>query len=647
MVTQGILFAINTTGGGKAKLAFAAVAAGVFLVGRKLNAARKEAEQFHDTFSRLTQEQRESVRVMERVTAGLVDTKQEMDSVVKLTEAQMKATPELMSAIGRLAADVGQKLGEGPEGITTRVKKLTDAIAKGQSRALKEYGIDLIETEDLIEAQAEAYDKVIARAEGVTIAISNLSEQQFALTNNFETFVGLMVGGTSPIGILANLNDEFSRMNDSMMDANDATADVSFSMEGMVMSTASAVFGVAGMVTGLEFLTAESDRATGALGGLIAAQTRLNKAQSEMKAIKTEEKWIADNPLVVLELLKESGDDAAYFNELVAQAMPIQAANTKRELKLLTQGVEPKDDDGGGGAKKAVAAPALTGSALWQSELDAAERSKQIAFDKHIWLIENNQDYHDEIERQQIEADTKLGEANAVEAEVIEATQEQKWQRQLQAQEQEKLLSIEHHEWLLLNSTEYAGKQAKLDQRAADERVKISRDEQKRKYDTAMYGANLMSGMAKNMSSLMQTENKKQFEIGKKFAYASAVMDTAMGSAAAIAGGIKTFGIPWGLVAGLAAAATVTVAGGVQIATIKKQKFGSSGGGVSAGAVGSGGGGYLGGGGNYAAGGAGAGTTTHNFTFILGEEEFHSAVITANDKASQKGDPAFAQEDAA
>jgi len=642
MVSSAILFAINTTGSGKAKLAFAAVAAGVFLIGRKLNAARKEAEQFHDTFSRLTQEQRDAVRVMERVTKGLVDTKQEMDSVVKITEAQMKATPELMSAIGRLATDVGQKLGEGPEGITTRVKKLTDAIAKGQSRALKEYGIDLIETEDLLEAQAEAYDKVIARAEGVTVSISNLSEQQFALTNNFETFVGLFVGGTSPIGILANLNDEFSRMNDSMMDANDATADVSFSMEGMVLSTASAVFGVAGMVTGLEFLTAESDRATGALGGLIAAQTRLNKAQAFRKEQQAEEKWIADNPLEVLALLDVASGDVGYFNELVAQAMPIQAATQKQELKLMTQGTKARPGSGGG-AKAAAKAPALVGEDKWAAELalDQARKEEQIAHNE--WRIINDAEYLDEMINQELQAEADLRadlkDLYTVSQEEQAAwdvvSNEEKWQQQLDANEQERLLSVEHHEWLLENSKAYAQQQLEVDKKLAWQ-----------KYDQAIYGANLISGMAKNMSSLMQTENKKQFEVGKKFAYASAVMDTAMGAASAIAGGIKTFGIPWGLVAGLAAAGTVAVAGGVQIATIKKQKFGSSGGGVSAGAVGSTGGGYLGGGGNYAAGGAGGAQTT-SINIQIGEDDFADFFYTMNDKQSMKGNPKAFQSEAA
>ena len=585
MVTSGILFAINMTGGGKAKLQFMAVAGAVLVIGKHLNSVRKSAEEFDQTFKRLSVTQKDAVRAMEAATKGLIDTKVEMDSVVKVTEAGMKATPKLMSAIGRLASDMADKLGEGPQGATTRVKKLTDAISKGQTRALKEYGIDLENTEDLLLAQDEAMEKVIKRAQGLTVELDTLTKQTFALNNNWDTFLGLVLGSVGTSGPLGLFNELLSESNDIMMVSQDSAEGV-----GLAMLT----MGLRIKATYFEFL-----------GFNDMADSFVDRIENIKRVLEFKKNQVVRREEFAVEVAAGGGQTSEWddWDQGVSVQAPevVQAEPTKK-----------KKPPGGGGGRRRVAEDTMV-----FTEAEAAAVEMEYLLGEAV--KETNKAFYN---RQDIYEEEAL-------------TQEEKWTAQLEAQEQEKLLSVEHHEWLLANSREYAQQQLEIDKKLAWQ-----------KYDTAMYGANLLSGMAKNMSSLMQTENKKQFEVGKKFAYASAVMDTAMGAASAIAGGIKTFGIPWGLVAGLAAASTVAVAGGVQIATIKKQQFGGGGGGVSAGPVGSTGGGYLGGGGNFAAGGAGAPQTTH-VTVILGEEEFHGWSIKANEQASQKGNPAFATEDAA
>jgi hypothetical protein len=84
----------------------------------------------------------------------------------------------------------------------------------------------------------------------------------------------------------------------------------------------------------------------------------------------------------------------------------------------------------------------------------------------------------------------------------------------------------------------------------------------------------MMAGYFGNVATLMQSGNKKLFEIGKIAAYAQAVMNTAAGATNAL----KDVPYPFNI----AAMASVIAAGAVQIATISSTSFGG-GGGVNAG----------------------------------------------------------------
>ena len=86
IVTSGILFAINTTGGGKAKLAFAAVAAGLVIVGKKLFDAQQAAEKFAQAWDNLDAQQRKAVQAMDAASKGLADTKAAIQAVTSITD---------------------------------------------------------------------------------------------------------------------------------------------------------------------------------------------------------------------------------------------------------------------------------------------------------------------------------------------------------------------------------------------------------------------------------------------------------------------------------------------------------------------------------------------------------------------------------
>lgn len=102
---------------------------------------------------------------------------------------------------------------------------------------------------------------------------------------------------------------------------------------------------------------------------------------------------------------------------------------------------------------------------------------------------------------------------------------------------------------------------------------------------------NLMNNLASMMTNQIQqevkegkiseSEAKKKFKTIKAMQYASAVMTTAAGVAAALAGVFTTKSGPWDYVLAGIQAASIAAGGAIQIATIARQKFDTSGGGNS------------------------------------------------------------------
>jgi hypothetical protein len=204
--------------------------------------------------------------------------------------------------------------------------------------------------------------------------------------------------------------------------------------------------------------------------------------------------------------------------------------------------------------------------------------------------------------------------------EVQVAGWDQKWQAELEVAEAEKQLQAEKHEWLLANSQEYADAQRRIT------------------LDTAMAYTEGVAEMFGNLGSLMESESKKGFEIGKKAAIASAVINTAL---AAIKAYQAMSAIPIvGPFLGIAAAAAAVVAGGVMIAKIKAQTFDSGSASVSTSSFSSG---SASSGGSYPADSdsSSGGGQALTINVSIGDESFGSAMTRINDARSQQGRKAF------
>lgn len=102
----------------------------------------------------------------------------------------------------------------------------------------------------------------------------------------------------------------------------------------------------------------------------------------------------------------------------------------------------------------------------------------------------------------------------------------------------------------------------------SDERIAIAKEEADKKKELDDQKLNATGQLFGNLATLMQTENRKLFEIGKAAAIAQAIVNTATAITNALA--VPPYPL------GLALAATAGIAGAVQIAAIQNQQFGGA-----------------------------------------------------------------------
>jgi len=155
----------------------------------------------------------------DKSTRGYIDTLELMRGAVKLQNASLHLSAQQYEAIAKVATSYAQTAGTD---VTAEMDRLTEAIAKGQSRALKQYGVDLQNSEDLLAAQAEGLEKISAIAQHVTIDVGSMSDELYALNNNVGTFTSLLVESVSAGGAfgewISDANTELAELNANVMD---------------------------------------------------------------------------------------------------------------------------------------------------------------------------------------------------------------------------------------------------------------------------------------------------------------------------------------------------------------------------------------------------------------------------------------------
>jgi hypothetical protein len=141
--------------------------------------------------------------------------------------------------------------------------------------------------------------------------------------------------------------------------------------------------------------------------------------------------------------------------------------------------------------------------------------------------------------------------------------------------EEENLLLAEAREQKLETVRSYDELELMLAERQAEQLKELERKSQKEKLG-------ITQGALKNLSTLMNSESRKAFEVGKAAAIANAIVAGYDSAVLAYEGGLKVSG--GNPVVGAAFAATALAATGAHIQSIRATKFGAGGGGAGGGA---------------------------------------------------------------
>jgi len=123
-----------------------------------------------------------------------------------------------------------------------------------------------------------------------------------------------------------------------------------------------------------------------------------------------------------------------------------------------------------------------------------------------------------------------------------------------------------------LNGDLISAEQQKWDLMLQAEEVYNARKKQLTETNWTAVG-NIVGDNLGKVGDMLMKGNKEQFEAGKKFAIASAMINTYMAASSAFAGGVKAAPGPWGVALGIASAAIAVAAGMTQVAAIDSQQY--------------------------------------------------------------------------
>lgn len=659
-IGTNILFAIHTSGASKSKAQWAMVGMAVLVVANALNKVRKSAQEFSQAYGKLTSDQRGFLREMEAANRGMVDTKASIEAIHTAAAAKLPVTTKLMKSITVLATDMAQKMGEGPEGATRRVKALTDAISKGQSRALKQYGIELEETENLLLAQQEAMEKVTRRADGLTVQIETLDESLYAAGNNIDTYIGLLGDWVSGVeatdGPLGSFNDAMSKTTDLIIETDGAVLDAVVSWDNLSETFLSMSAGLPGLIY---YMTDLEDRVHGIVSegirlrnielgkeiGLAASKTGMPASVFSIDQAAALDAPVAPGSIFDPDVEMRKAGKGKADNLLKPSARGgggRRMRQAKSDLDLYLESLQKEDtlQDKINRGKEEYN-NMLTEQALYsydftdtspdltaEIEMTSAASMNEIIGER-LDLTKELADIEGELaivrQDERMNALNQLHTDQQAEFDARHGYQELMWQGELDQAEREKILKQEKHDWLLSNSEDYRRAQQAINRAESFDRLSI------------------MGQMFGGISSLMNTENRKLFAIGKAAALAGAVVNTASAAVKAYEVGMGA-GFPVGLVLGPAMAASAVAAGSVQIATIAQTEFGGGAKGVNSSAKSAPGGGSFGGGGfgNNVSSGGGSGNT-NQIIINIGDKTIHESLIDANEQAQKQGLKSFVQ----
>ena len=189
-VTKNILFTVGTVGAtnaaskmGKLATQIGLAATAATLLGKKFYEMSEASARFNRTVDQVNI----PMQRFNEQTNGLIDTAKSYTAAANLQNAKVKISAEQFAALGPAATKAAQAAGDGPEGATTRFERLTKAIISGRETALKEFGIEVSQTSDLIAFQSEALQKLTEDYGDFEAQLETTGEKLYALQNTLGT----------------------------------------------------------------------------------------------------------------------------------------------------------------------------------------------------------------------------------------------------------------------------------------------------------------------------------------------------------------------------------------------------------------------------------------------------------------------------
>ncbi|MCP4540153.1 MAG: hypothetical protein GY832_23695 [Chloroflexi bacterium] len=617
MAVADVILSVNSKLGPGGMASLQAAGQMVAKLGKKVVNTVKDMEKFSMIFSRLEIDISEA----DAATKGLVDTMALMRNANKFTAAQMEITGKQFKDVAVLATNMAKKMGTD---VTSEMNALTDAITRGSTRALKRYGLDLENTEDLQLAQAEGMEKVSAAAKGMTVEIETLSESMYVFGNNVDTTMGLLFhftdGGDSGGGVLGDLNGALSYFNEQMVISDGALTD--YMLHGG---------GLKDMMNGLNLSLVHG---TGLFGDWTKEINAANAAAAKSLALLTE---LANIKATTAKTKKSTAEMEAEWR-----------ADKERIDKLLSDDYKPDvtgtpdpttDDDkkptgSGRGVNitRGEAGPWRVHGQQQISDLIGTEQSGELPPEIASLDIMADVEGIEELTEAQ---DTMYKSRMMLLWESWEVEQEIRLQRQAD-DEQKQIWWAEAHGYRISAFEELLG----IEQHYVNESTEI--------WESGLQGKlGLSQTFFSAIGTLQAVENKKAFYIGRAAAYSENVVQTLLASMKAYQ---ALAGIPYvGPVLGAAAAAAVGVAGAAIGNKIRTTPYGGGGtpegitfdsGGASGGMGGDGG--Y--GGPSSGQSGGGGDTTVVEVVLTGGAEGIFSAVVNQNESNRNHGGRTFSED---
>ncbi len=590
-VTSNIVFAIGTLGASKAKVNFAMVAGAITLVGAAFGKLIKSGQEYQQLLDRLTVD----MAAYNKATKGMIDTTEGLVGANRLAQAGFHATAEEMKAFGVAAIQHSKATGKNVDQAFAEIVK---GVSKGGAR-MKEFGLDIQNTEDLMLGQRETADKLVAKYGEMEVQVETVAEKMKAFGNNLGTFADQQSATFAATFAGTEIFEGLSGVLEHTTERYEATGGAISFVDGVQMGFVTTLYRTT------DALGVTTNAVEGYLKPLVILEMELRRAVSLGREIAQTTAIVDKN----IESFNKSRSETAASKKIMAalDAGDLEGAKAAlAEGQALGMGLKEMEDALYGRSKK-------TGGG------GGRRKRKKTQAEKDIELIEGY--------------GAPTGESFAPDVDIYE---DPFFADELAAEERaQKKIDIEQEmraKQLEVSKTYHAQELALAKQAAAEHKIlQLSR---------VQAAATAMG----NLSSLMETENKKAFAVGKAAAIGQAVINTAL---AAVKAFQSMASIPLvGPALGAAAAAAAVAAGAVQIAKIRNTKLGSAAGSFSGGgSMGAGGGGVYTpttGGTNNIPTSQLSGGTPQTINLVLNDEVLMSAMTTVNDNASQKGQAAFA-----